>query len=48
VAVSSYHSLGIDPKKEYHTNTGRPVMIVRDGSVIRELFGRARGKNSAL
>jgi len=39
VAASFYHSLGIDPKKEYHTNTGRPVMIVRDGSVIRELFG---------
>jgi hypothetical protein len=38
VAASFYHSLGIDPKKEYHTNTGRPVMIVRDGEVIRELF----------
>ena len=39
VAASFYHTLGIDPHKEYHTSTGRPVMIVRDGSIIRELFG---------
>lgn len=39
VAASLYHSLGIDHQKEYHTNTGRPVMIVREGSVIPELFG---------
>jgi hypothetical protein len=39
LAASFYHSLGIDHRKEYHTNTGRPVMIVREGSVIRELFG---------
>jgi hypothetical protein len=37
-AASFYHSLGIDHRKEYHTNTGRPVMIVREGSIIRELF----------
>jgi len=39
VAASFYHSLGIDPRKEYHTDTGRPVMIVRDGEKIRQLFG---------
>lgn len=39
VAASFYHSLGIDHRKEYHTNTGRPVMIVREGSVLRGLFG---------
>jgi uncharacterized protein (DUF1501 family) len=39
VAASFYHTLGIDPKKEYLTGTGRPVMIVRDGTVISELFG---------
>jgi hypothetical protein len=39
VAASFYHSLGIDFQKEYHTNTGRPVMIVRHGKVIRKLFG---------
>lgn len=38
VAASFYHSLGIDHHKEYHTATGRPVMIVRDGQVINELF----------
>ena len=37
-AASFYHSLGIDHKKEYHTDTGRPIMIVRNGSVIEKLF----------
>jgi len=37
-AASFFHSLGIDHEKEYHTSTGRPVMIVREGSVIRPLF----------
>ncbi|WP_254508514.1 DUF1501 domain-containing protein [Anatilimnocola floriformis] len=39
VAASFYHSLGIDFRKEYHTSTGRPVTIVREGSVIPTLFG---------
>lgn len=39
VAASLYHTLGIDHTNEYHTNTGRPITIVRDGSVINELFG---------
>lgn len=38
VAASFYHALGIDSHKEYYTPTGRPVHIVRDGSVIKELF----------
>jgi hypothetical protein len=38
VAASFYTALGIDPKQEYHTNTGRPVMIVRDGQVMPQLF----------
>ena len=38
VAASFYHNLGIDHTKEFHTDTGRPVMIVRGGRVIRELF----------
>jgi len=38
VAASFYHNLGIDHTKEYHTNTGRPVMIVREGEIIPELF----------
>jgi hypothetical protein len=39
VAASFYTLLGIDPRKEYHTSTGRPVMIVRDGTPIRDLVG---------
>jgi uncharacterized protein (DUF1501 family) len=38
VAASFYHSLGIDYQQEYHTNTGRPVMIVREGSLIPDLL----------
>ncbi len=38
VAASFYHSLGIDPAKEYHTETGRPITLVRDGAVIKQLF----------
>ena len=39
VAASFYHSLGIDHRREYHTSTGRPVMIVREGASIPGLFG---------
>jgi hypothetical protein len=39
VAASFYHSLGINSTKEYRTSTGRPVAIVRNGSVIPDLFG---------
>jgi uncharacterized protein (DUF1501 family) len=39
VAATFYHTLGIDHTKEYHTNTGRPIMIVRDGNVIKNLLG---------
>jgi uncharacterized protein (DUF1501 family) len=39
VAATFYHSLGIDTRKEYHTPTGRPVMIVRYGTPIKELIG---------
>jgi hypothetical protein len=39
VAASFYHALGIDHTKEYHSSTGRPVMIVRNGNVIDKLFG---------
>ena len=37
-AASFYHNLVIDHTHEYHTSTGRPITIVRDGSVIRQLF----------
>jgi hypothetical protein len=39
VAATFYQSLGIDTRKEYHTPTGRPVMIVRYGTPLKELIG---------
>ncbi len=38
VAASFYTALGIDHAKEYHTPTGRPVMLVRNGKPLKELF----------
>ncbi len=38
VAASYFRSLGVDHHKEYHTNTGRPMMIVRNGEPIPQLF----------
>jgi hypothetical protein len=38
VAASFYQNLGIDPQKEYHSNTGRPITLVREGHAIRDLF----------
>jgi uncharacterized protein (DUF1501 family) len=38
IAASFYYSLGINPATEYHTNTGRPMALVRDGKVISSLF----------
>ncbi|MEY3032885.1 MAG: hypothetical protein RLZZ622_1360 [Planctomycetota bacterium] len=38
VAATFYQLLGIDPTREYQTSTGRPVMIVREGTVIPELL----------
>ena len=37
-AATFYHMLGIDHTKEYQTSIGRPITIVRDGKVIREMF----------
>ena len=39
VAATFYKTLGIDITKEYHTPSGRPVMIVRNGKAIDELLG---------
>jgi hypothetical protein len=38
VAASFYHTLGIDAAKEYRSPTGRPVAIVRHGTLIHKLF----------
>jgi len=39
VAATFYRTLGIDHRKEYHTPSGRPVMIVRYGEPVKELLG---------
>jgi hypothetical protein len=39
VAATFYQTLGIDPRKEYRTPTGRPVMIVRNGMPISAVIG---------
>ncbi len=38
VAASFYYNLGIDPSLEYDTSTGRPITLVRDGSIVKQLF----------
>ena len=38
VAATFYRSLGLDYEKEYHTTTGRPVMIVREGGLVPGLL----------
>ncbi len=37
-AASFYHNLGIDPKQEFQTDSGRPITLVRDGTIIPQLF----------
>jgi hypothetical protein len=39
VAATFYQSLGIDHTREYKTPSGRPVMVVRHGNVIKQAFG---------
>ena len=38
IAATIYHALGIDPKTEFHTRTGRPVMLVPEGEVLEGVF----------
>ncbi len=38
LAASFFQNTGIDPKTEFQTNVGRPVTLVRNGSVIEPLF----------
>jgi hypothetical protein len=37
-AASLYTKMGIDPNRILHTNTGRPVPLVNNGHLIKELF----------
>ena len=38
VAYTVFSLLGIDPRKQLRTPEGRPVEILNEGSLIRELF----------
>jgi len=37
-ASSIYTKMGVDPAQMLHTNTGRPVQLVNNGRLIKELF----------
>jgi hypothetical protein len=39
LAASFFKNIGIDPKTEFEANVGRPITLIREGSVIHELFG---------
>lgn len=39
IAATLYHAIGIDPMTEYHTPQGRPITLVPDGRVMKEVFG---------
>jgi uncharacterized protein (DUF1501 family) len=39
LAATILHQLGIDPRRQLLTTSGRPVDIVRDGSVLNDLVG---------
>jgi hypothetical protein len=38
LAATIYHLLGIDPTEDFHTPDGRPVALVNNGRVIRDLL----------
>ena len=38
LAASFFANIGISPKAEFQSNVGRPITLVRDGTLIRELF----------
>jgi len=37
-AASVYTKMGVDPAQMLHTNTGRPVQLVNNGRLIKEVF----------
>ena len=34
-----FHGLGIDPDHENMSNIGRPIRIVEDGEVVKQVYG---------
>ncbi len=37
-AATFYRNIGVDFTKEYHSDTGRPITIVRNGQAVEQLF----------
>ena len=37
-AASLYTKMGIDPNQALHTTTGRPIPLVNEGRLIKEIF----------
>jgi hypothetical protein len=40
LAATFLRNIGVDPKKEYEANVGRPITVIRDGTVIPGLLSR--------
>ena len=38
LAASFYQNIGLNPRKEYNTSTGRPIQLIREGRPIERLF----------
>jgi uncharacterized protein (DUF1501 family) len=38
LSATLYHLMGIDPREEFHTPEGRPVALVNNGRVIKDLL----------
>ncbi|HRJ09009.1 MAG TPA: DUF1501 domain-containing protein [Prosthecobacter sp.] len=38
IAASFYRNIGIDPHREYHIDTGRPIQLIRNGKPIEQIF----------
>jgi hypothetical protein len=38
VSATLFHNLGLDPKHELHTATGRPIQLFREGRVVPKLL----------
>ncbi|MCA9140580.1 MAG: DUF1501 domain-containing protein [Planctomycetales bacterium] len=39
LAATFLRNIGVDPKREYEANVGRPITVIRDGDVIPGLLG---------
>ena len=39
LAATFLKNIGVDPKKEYEANVGRPITLIRNGAPIRDILG---------